>query len=206
MDTLYNASAVALALFLVLGTVDGIFLHLWRYRLYARAASRAEHRLHTAASVLFAATLPALFLWETGGLLLWAGIGLVAVDLVVAVADMFSEDGSRAEWGGLTSGEYALHMLIMSARGAGLALLLAGRPASAWTLDAPWILGAMPSLAATVAWQALPGSVLMAALHVWLCTESGARTFDGLRARGRAAIAAMRGEPLPAPAAVHKEP
>ena len=90
---------------MILGTVDGIYLHLWRYRLYARSASRHEHRLHTGAAVLFAVTLPTLFRWETGGLLLWAGIALVAVDLVVSIVDMLSEDDSRADLGGLPTGE-----------------------------------------------------------------------------------------------------
>jgi hypothetical protein len=190
VESLYNAGALAVAVMLVLGAVDGIYLHLWRYRLHARAASRFEHRMHTAAALMFAATLPAVFLWETGGLLLWAGVGLIAADLAVSVVDMLSEGGSRAELGGLSTTEYVLHMLIMTARGAGLALVLAGRPAEAWLPGAPWILGPMPALAAMVAWQALPGAVVMAAVHVWLCTDSGVRRFEGLRSRAAAAFAA----------------
>jgi phosphatidylglycerophosphate synthase len=193
MDSLYTASAAALAVFLVLGAVDGVYLHLWRYRLHAREASRYEHRLHTVAAVLFAATLPAVFLWETGGVLLWTGIALIAGDLAVSVVDMVSERDSRAELGGLSTGEYVLHMLIMSARGAAIALMLAGREAAAWALDAPWIVGPLPAAAATVAWQALPGAVVMAGLHVWLCTESGVRIFEALRARAGAAIDVWRG-------------
>ena len=83
---LYLPSTVALAVFLLLGTVDGLFLHLWRYRLYARPASRREHLYHTIAAVTFAATLPAVFLWETGGLLLWAGVLLIGADLIVSLA------------------------------------------------------------------------------------------------------------------------
>jgi hypothetical protein len=197
MDT-YTAGAIALAVFLGLGAVDGIYLHLWRYRLHARSASRFEHRMHTIAAVLFAATLPAVFLWETGGALLWIGVSLIAADLVVSLVDMISERDSRAELGGLSTGEYVLHMLIMSFRGAALALMLAGRPATAWAFDAPWIVGSLPGFAATVAWQALPGSVVMAALHIWLCTDSGVRRFEGMRARGAASLDAWRGLP-PAP-------
>jgi hypothetical protein len=192
MDT-YTAGAAALAIFLGLGAVDGIYLHLWRYRLHARSASRYEHRIHTIAAVLFAATLPAVFLWETGGVLLWAGIGLIAADLGVSIVDMISERDSRADLGGLSTGEYVLHMLIMSFRGAALALMLAGRPAAAWAFDAPWIVGSLPGFAAMVAWQALPGAVVMAALHVWLCTDSGVRAFEALRGRAEAAFNAWRG-------------
>jgi hypothetical protein len=194
-QSLYEAGAVTLAVFLALGAVDGLYLHLWRYRLHARPASRGEHRLHTISAVLFAVTLPAVLLWETGGWLLWAGVGLIAVDLGVSLFDMTSERDSRADFGGLSTGEYVLHMLIMSARGASLALALGARPAAAWAFDAPSVLGPMPPLAATIAWQAFPGAIVMSALHVWLCTESGVRTFEALRARTEAAVAAWRGVP-----------
>lgn len=179
--SLYDASALALAVFLVLAAIDGLYLHIWRYRLHARAASRHEHRLHTLAALLFAVTLPAVFLWETSGLLLWIGVTVIAADLAASVVDMVAERDSRAELGGLSTGEYVLHMLIMCVRGAGLALVLAARPAAAWKLDAPWILGPMPGWSATVAWQAFPGALAMAALHVWLCTRAGVRTFEHLR-------------------------
>ena len=195
METLYTAAAAALAVFLVLAAVDGIYLHLWRYRLHARSASRYEHRLHTVTAVLFAATLPALFLWETGGVLLWMGVALVAADLAVSIVDMLSERDSRAELGGLSTGEYVLHMLIMSARGAALALVLAARPAAAWALDAQWVVGPVPPLAAAVAGQALPGAVAMAGLHVWLCTETGVRAFEAFRGRAQAALGGGRGAP-----------
>jgi hypothetical protein len=183
MGVLYVASAVALAVFLALAAIDGVYLHIWRYRLHTRAASRREHRLHTLTAVLFAATLPALFLWETGGLLLWSGVALVAADLTVSVFDMLSERESRADLGGLSTAEYVLHMAIMSARGVALALTLGARPAAAWMPDAPWVLGPMSGIAATIAWQALPGTVAIAALHIWLCTKSGVRHFEAFRER-----------------------
>ncbi len=187
MTNLYDASAAALAVFLVLAAVDGVYLHLWRYRLHARAASREEHRLHTVTAVLFVPTLGALFLWETGGPLLCLAGVLVLADLLVSIVDMVSERDSRAELGGLSSLEYVLHMLIMSSRGAALALAFAGRPAWAFSLGAPLLVGPLPGFASAVAWQALPGAVAIAALHVVLCTESGARRFEALRERIAAA-------------------
>lgn len=190
MTHAYDASAAALMVFLALAAVDGIYLHLWRYRLHTREASRSEHRLHTLSAGLFAATLPALFLWETAGCLLWTGLALVVADLVVSLFDIFAERDSRADLGGLSSAEYALHMVIMSARGAAVALALAGRPATAWAPDAPLVIGSLPGFAATVGWQALPGAVLMTALHVWLCTSAGARRFEALRERVEARLRA----------------
>lgn len=193
MSNLYLPSTVALLLFLVLGAVDGLFLHLWRYRLYARPASRREHGYHTIAALTFAATLPAVFLWETGGLLLWIGVVLIGAEMVVSLADMLAEGDSRAELGGLSRGEYVLHMVIMTAKGSALSLALAARPQAAWSLEAPWILQPLPAFATFVGWQALPGAMAIAALHLWLCTDSGVRTMEASRARAFAAFSSWRG-------------
>ncbi len=183
MDGVYTASGAALALFMFLAALDGVYLHLWRYRLYARPASRAEHRLHTIGAVLFVVTLPRLLLWQSGGWLLWSGIGLLAIDLGVELADMGIERRSRADLGGLSSFEYILHVVMVSARVAALTLALVARPAEAWSLDSPLVLAGLPAFASAVAWQALPGSVLLAALHLWLCTDRGVARFEAWRRR-----------------------
>ena len=163
--------------------MDGFYLHLWRYRLHTRALSRREHWAHTLRAVLFVPLLPTLFLWETGGVLLWAGLFLLVLDQALELADMILEKDSRADLGGLSTGEYVLHVTISTARGVSLALTLAARPAEAWSLAAPAVLGALPGFAAFVAWQSLPGAVLGAALHVWLCTDRGVRAFEAGRTR-----------------------
>jgi hypothetical protein len=196
MSNLYLPSTTALLVFLWLGAVDGLFLHLWRYRLYARPASKREHLYHTIAAVLFAGTLPAVFLWETGGLLLWTGVVLIGADLVVSLADMLAETDSRADLGGLSRGEYVLHMVIMMAKGSAISLALAARPETAWAFDAAWILQPLPGFASFVGWQALPGAVAIGALHLWLCTASGVRTTEAVRARASAAAAAWRDAPM----------
>jgi hypothetical protein len=204
MSHLYLPSTAALLVFLILGAVDGLYLHLWRYRLYARPASTREHLYHTIAAVTFAATLPAVFLWETGGLLLWAGILLIGADMVVSLADMLAENDSRADLGGLSRGEYVLHMVIMTAKGSATSLALAARPEAAWAFDAAWILQPLPAFAAFVGWQAFPGAVVIGALHLWLCMDSGIRTLEVFRTRAGAAVSAWRGSrigccPTPTP-------
>src|SRR5687768_14981944 len=154
MANLYEASAVALAVFLVLAFVDGVYLHLYKYRLYTRPESRREHQVHTAAAALFTLTLPALYLWPTAGLLLWAGVALLAVDAGLGLRDMGIERASRASLGGLSTAEYILHVVITSARAVSVALALAARPAAAWAWDAPLVIGELPRLASLVAWQA----------------------------------------------------
>lgn len=168
---------------MILSTVDGLYFHLWRDRLYTRAASRREHLLHTVRMALFLPLLPSLFLWQTAGALLWAGIFLLVLDHGLELWDMFTEKDSRADLGGLSTSEYVLHMSSSTTRGAALALGLAARPAEAWSLTAPWSLGPLPAFASFVAWQSVPGSVAAAVLHVWLCTDGGVRRFEALRAR-----------------------
>jgi hypothetical protein len=181
--SLYTASAAALIVFMILGTIDGLYFHLWRDRLHTRAASRDEHRVHTLRTILFVALLPTLFLWQTAGALLWVGLFVLLLDQGLELWDMFTEKGSRADLGGLSTSEYVLHMSSSTARGAALALGLAARPAEAWSLSSPWSLGPMPDLAWLVAWQSVPGSVGAAFLHVWLCTDSGVRRFEAARLR-----------------------
>ena len=115
----------------------------------------------------------------------------MAADLGVSILDMVSERDSRADLGGLSTGEYVLHMLIMGSRGAALALALGGRPGAAWAFDAPLVIGPLPRFAATLAGQALPGVIVIGALHVWLCAPAGVRAFEALRNRAERAIAPL---------------
>jgi hypothetical protein len=179
---LHDAAAMALVPFLPLAALDGLYLHFWVYQLPARRASYGEHRLHTAGAILFLLTLVGLFLWQVGGWLLWAAALVVAVDLAVSVADMWTETDSRVQLGGLSRLEYMLHMVIMLFRGAATALALAAAPAEAWALASAPIRGPLPELASLVGWQALPGAIAMALAHAWFCTAHGRRAFTAMHA------------------------
>ena len=48
-----SAATVFLMIFGMVAAVDVLYLHLWKYRLYARTESRREHKLHTAQGALF---------------------------------------------------------------------------------------------------------------------------------------------------------
>ena len=48
------ASLVALQVFALLSTIDGLYVHLWRLQLHRRPASYREHLWHTARALLFA--------------------------------------------------------------------------------------------------------------------------------------------------------
>jgi hypothetical protein len=182
--TLSNAAAVLLAVFATLAAVDGVYIHLWRLRLHARPETRREHWLHTMRALLFPPVLVGIFAMPTAGLLL-AGVLVIAVaDLAFGLWDVAIERESRAVLGGRGSVEYVVHVAVTMVHSGALALALAARPQAAWSLDAPWVLDtAMPEFSATLAWNLLPGSLVLGLLHVWL----------GVRARSR-----VEAQPRPA--------
>jgi hypothetical protein len=163
-----TAATVLLLLFAGLSLVDGVYIHLWRLRLHARPESYREHLWHTARAILFAPTVILLFAVPTAGVVLWIGVALVALDEIVELLDVVEERPSRASIGGLSSMEYAVHVMLVTLRVAAVALVLASRPADAWRLDAPVVLGAHPETIAVLVKQLVPGAVLAAGLHVWL--------------------------------------
>lgn len=167
--TLANAAAVLLAVFAALATVDGLYIHLWRLRLHARPETRREHWLHTARALLFPPVLLGLFVLPTGGVFLWAAITAAVLDLAAGLWDMAIERESRAPLGGLGTGEYIVHVAASMVHSSAIALVLAARPAAAWSLAAPPLLDTpMPGVSAALAWNLLPGAVILGLLHVWL--------------------------------------
>ncbi|NVI96985.1 hypothetical protein HV824_02455 [Myxococcus sp. AM009] len=170
------ASTVLLLAFVHLSVVDGVYLHLWRYRLHAREESRHEHWLHTARAVLFPPILATLFLAPPRGVVLWFGLALVALDQVVELFDTFSERDSRAALGGLSSFEYSLHVVLTTLRVGALALALAAVPPEAWSPWAPSVPGqAHPAFVRAAVEFLLPGAIVAAVVHLWLGCKASAQ-------------------------------
>jgi hypothetical protein len=166
---LVEISAVFLLIFAVLSLIDGVYLHLWKYGLQEREESRFEHWTHSLRSIIFIPVLALLFLVNSGGAALWLAVALLVLDLGVEAADVLSERASRRSLGGLSSGEYLLHVVITTVRVTSLALVLAAKPIGAWALTSPWILPEnYPNWVGILAFNLIPGSVAVAALHVAL--------------------------------------
>jgi hypothetical protein len=161
------AAAVALQVFVVLSTIDGLYIHLWRLRLHERPESYREHLWHTARAVLFAPVVAILFAMPSAGALLWLGVTLALADQVAGVYDALSERDSRRRLGGLGRGEYALHVVLVAVHATALTLVLAARPAAAWSLSVPTMVGEWPEVALLVGVPSI-GGVVVAALHVAL--------------------------------------
>ncbi len=162
------AGALLLGVFAILSSIDGLYLHLWRLGLHRRPASYCEHLWHTARAVLFAPIVVILFAMPSAGVLLWVGVGLAVVDQAVGVFDALSESDSRRSLGGLGRGEYALHVVLVAVHAAATALVLAARPATAWSMSAPNMLGAWPGSVSMLLAGPIVGGIAVAALHVAL--------------------------------------
>lgn len=158
-----SASFALLLLFAALAPVDGLYLHLWKYRLHERPESRREHALYTLRAALFPAILVLVYAGSSSSWLLILGASLVVVDLAAQAADMWVEPASRAGLGGISLGS------------ASLALMLGSRPASAWDITATPTLGASHGpFADRVVELLLPGAVMIALLHLYLSIRSPA--------------------------------
>ena len=166
-DTLMIASSWILVLFLWLSVFDGLYYHLWKFRLQEREDSKFEHITHTFRAILFIPTTILIYWVGMKGILLWAAVLVLALDLITEIVDVLSERSSRAQLGGLPSGEYLVHILLTTLRVMALALAFAALPPEAWTLNSVAAI-TPPDFAKLIAMQALPGAFLVAGLHIYL--------------------------------------
>lgn len=171
MHSIHLVALMLLLAFSALSALDGLYLHLYRLRLHARPASWNEHLWHTVRSVLFVPMVLALFATRSGGLLLWFGIAVVAVDQVIEALDAASERAARLEFGGLSSFEYGLHLMLTTLRAAALTAVLVSRTAQAWALDAPLVLEPLAAPWSFLAVQLAFTGVVVALVHVALAVK-----------------------------------
>lgn len=62
MEFAFLISSILLISYSLLAVFDGVFLHLYKYRLYQHEESRFEHLTHTIRAVLFTCILISLFI------------------------------------------------------------------------------------------------------------------------------------------------
>jgi hypothetical protein len=168
MEHLVILGFAFLNLFMLLGAVDLFYFHLWKYQLHTRPESRYEHKLHMAFAFLMVPIALFLYYQNLGGLGLWAAGWFVAAALIIELDDVFSEDDSRASLGGLSRGEYLIHVVLTILKVASFALLVASKPAEAWSLSSPTVLGEYGFVAEMTTLQVMVGSGLVGLLHLAL--------------------------------------
>lgn len=113
--------------FLLVASIDGIYYHLHRFRLWAHRETWGEHVLHTLRAELVPLMLWAFFMQ---GPALGLAAALVGLDVLATVLDVRIEPKSRRRFGGLPRGELLVHVvatvLHVVALGAGFAAKLSG--------------------------------------------------------------------------------
>lgn len=168
MEHLITLSLVFLNLFMIVGAVDLFYFHIWKYKLHTRPESRYEHKLHMAFAFLMVPLAFFLYYQNSGGWALWAGLFFVIAALGTEMLDVFSEGDSRASIGGLTTGEYSLHVAATILKVASFTFLFAAKPLAVWDVTSPAVLGSYGWVAETLALQVMIGSFIVGVLHLVL--------------------------------------
>lgn len=169
METAFILLTLLLVLYSLLAVIDGVYLHLYRYRLQERTESRLEHLTHTIRAFLFSGILMTLFIPMDDNRFFYLGMGMVLLDILVLLVDAYTEKDSRAFMGGLPRWEYILHLLVNGFHFAAIALFLALKINA--TADGFVLNQQFESIQSYHAFQfvvmnLLPGSLLISLLHV----------------------------------------
>lgn len=144
------AATVFLILFTFLGAFDGLYFHIYKFKLHRLPEARFEHQIHAARGVLFVPIAGLLFAVNSAGWLLWLGLFLLAADLFLEIVDVLAEKEARALIGGIYPVESALHITATAARAVAIALVLSQKPSGAWGFSAPLFLDPYPPFLAWV--------------------------------------------------------
>lgn len=165
-DYLIYTGLFFLLLFAVLSLLDGVYLHLIVYKLPENPESKLEHLTHTLRAIFFLPIILTIFYWNLSGSMLLLAVGIIIVDLIIESIDVISERKSRKNIGGLSSGEYLLHVTLTTTRVAAITLFLASKPKEAWFATVS--LAEYPEMVRTIVLNLIPGAILITILHIAL--------------------------------------
>lgn len=182
MEIGFTIATLMLLMFGLLATFDGIYLHIFKYRLYRQKESRFEHAIHTIRALLFPFILYFLFLQQTT-VAFYAGITFVVLDLITLGIDAFVEKDSRTFMGGLPRWEYIIHLFVNGFHFASITVFLAlkleigsdhvlirlGFPESESYNRFIWLVT-----------QLIPGAILFGTLHIVVAFPKGGQIWERL--------------------------
>jgi hypothetical protein len=169
MGGLSSAAAILWTLALAIGSADGLYLHLWRYRLYARSQTRLEHLAHTGRALLLP---PILYLALLGiGIPLTTRIGwlvgLSAADWTIGIWDALLEKRSREASGGLPHHEYLVHLIATGLHSGAEVLSVASLSVALMSMETSSTFSS-PRLASLTGFVLVPMSAVVAVVHAVL--------------------------------------
>jgi len=183
METAIIISSFFLVLFSVLALYDGFYLHIFKYQLHNREESKTEHITHTLRAVFFPAILYFLFLKQDNHTSFVIGLTIVLLDIMVLGYDAFIEKDSRQFMGGLPRWEYIVHLFVNGFHFASIAVYLSIR----LTFQNGEIMisniNQSPGFFNLLIVNLLPGAIVMALLHVFLCMPKTAHIWNNFRSK-----------------------
>lgn len=169
MEIAFVISIVLLITYSLLALFDGVFLHLYKYRLHEQKESQFEHLTHTIRAVLFTGILITLFINIEDNKLFFLGVLLVVVDMITLLIDAYAEKDSRRFMGGLPHSEYIIHLLVNGIHFASIAVFLVIKinlDSNGITLASNFQQVESFYIFRTVAINLLPGAMLISLLHI----------------------------------------
>ncbi|MBF6645417.1 hypothetical protein [Chryseobacterium indologenes] len=169
MEIAFIISIVLLIAYSFLALFDGVFLHLYKYRLYEHKESKFEHLTHTVRAILFTGILVSLFINIENNSLFLFGAALVVADIITLIVDAYLEKDSRKFMGGLPRWEYILHLLVNGFHFASIAVFLVIKinlDSNGITLANNFQQIESFHTFRTIAINLLPGAVLISLLHI----------------------------------------
>ena len=109
----------------ILGAIDTIYYHEYRYRLPAYAEeARNELRLHGWRDLIYCVLFISLPRYQWFGYWAWLLAFLVMAEIVITLVDFVIERELRQAWGGLAAGELCMHTVMAILYGAFIITLL----------------------------------------------------------------------------------
>ncbi len=98
--------------FSFIGLLDEVFYHHFKYDLIHNPNSLKENILHIARYVTYFFIFNLVAHFEMYGIYTYIMLGLVLVDVIIGLLDIWVEPQSRENIGGLSKEEYLIHMLL----------------------------------------------------------------------------------------------
>lgn len=184
METAFIISSVLLISYSLLAVYDGVYLHLYKYRLYQHKESRFEHLTHTIRAFLFAGILISLFINIENNNLFLFGCILIVADITTLLIDAYVEKDSRQFMGGLPRWEYIIHLLVNGFHFAAIAVFLVIKlnfDSTSLTLVQNFQHIESYDTFRFIAINLLPGASIISLLHVLLYIPGFSKYFNKLQ-------------------------
>lgn len=170
METAFVICTILLLLYSALALFDGVYLHLYKYRLHENKESKFEHLIHTIRAFLFSGILYTLFISIENNKLFFIGVLFIFLDIFIMTIDAYVEKDSRKFMGGLPRWEYIIHLLVNGFHFAGLAVFLVLKinltKEGMMSLQNNFQEFESYNLFKIIVLNILPGSILIGLLHV----------------------------------------